>query len=290
MAAWLAGVPVDIAGIRQVSQELVVHYTGATDGSFVPVRGERLREVDLRYADAMLRRLRALGEPRLVRARPLSERIAGCCRDFTLLFVTLARAKGIPARLRVGYGTYFRPGWWLDHVVAEVWDGAAARWRLVEPEITDSFARDSAAGGRLDPLDLPPDRFVTGPRAWLAARAGEIDPERCVVAPDLDEPYTRGWSSLRAHVVLDLAALAKVEMVLWDQWGLLDDADPLARAPLLDAVARDTADPAVRAATVARWIGHDGIAVPDTVTSYSPAWQGPRPVDVRRARGGVLPA
>lgn len=267
----------------------MTQYTGATDGSFVPVRGERLAEVDLRYAEAMLARLEVLGGP-LARTRPLAERIVGCCRDFTVLFLALARQAGLPARARVGYATYFRPGWYLDHVVAEIWDAGQGRWRFVEPEVTDAFAARHAAGGAFDPLDVPPDRFVTGPRAWQLARDGRIDPQRCVVAPDLDVPYTREWSSLRVHVVLDLAALAKTETLLWDQWGLLDDPDPLDRADLLDAVAADTADPLVCAATVADWAGRDGLALPPSVTSYSPAWQGPRPVDVRRTQAGRLRA
>jgi hypothetical protein len=271
-ADWLRDVPSDITAIRRVSQELVVHYTGATDGSFIPIRGERLSEVDLRYAEVMLGRLRSLGEPRLHRRRTLSERIVGCCRDFSLLFVTLARAKGIPARFRVGYAAYFTPGWPLDHVIAEVWDAGEERWRLVEPEVTDAFVDGHAAGGPFNPLDVPPDRFLTGPEAWIRARAGRLDPERCVVAPDFEEPYTRGWSSLRVHVVHDLAALARVEMLLWDQWGLMDDADPLARAALLDAVARDTVDPACPTETIAHWLRQGGLAIPETVTSYSPAW------------------
>lgn len=163
-----------------------------------------------------------------------------------------------------------------------------ARWRLVEPEVTAGFVAAHAAGGTFDPLDVPRDRFVTGLDAWRMARARQADPAHFVVAPAVDDPYTRGWLSLRVHVVLDLAALAKAEMLLWDEWGLMDDADPLARATLLDRVAADTADPMVPPATIAQWIGQEGLAISETVTSYSPAWDGPRPVDVRRARVGAL--
>jgi transglutaminase-like putative cysteine protease len=45
---------------------------------------------------------------------------------FTLLLVALPRARGIPARARVGFGTYFEPGQFLDHRVAEWWNERAA--------------------------------------------------------------------------------------------------------------------------------------------------------------------
>ena len=277
--------PGDLAALRAVSQQLVAHYAGSSDGTSGPVEGERLHEVDTRYADAMFARLLTLGSPTLSRPRTPEERIVGCCRDFAVLFVTMARHHGHPARVRVGYATYFRAEWYLDHVIAEVWDSAQRHWRLIEPEIGDQFV---PAGEAFDPLDVPPERFVTGPRAWLAARAGQIDPERFVVAPDLDEPYTRGWLSLRHHLVQDLAALNKAEMLVWDQWGILDEEDPLRHAEMLDQLARVTSQPNYSPAEVARWSRQEGLAVPSKVTSYSPAHVAPLIVDVDPVLAGML--
>jgi hypothetical protein len=241
--------------------------------------------VDTRYAQTMFARLLAKGPPTLSRPRPTEERIAGCCRDFAVLFVTMARHKGYPARVRVGYATYFQAGWYLDHVIAEVWDSDQQRWRLIEPEISDHFV---PKGGAFDPLDVPPERFVTGPRAWLAARAGQIDPERFVVAPDLDVPYTRSWLSLRHHVVQDLAALSKAEMLVWDQWGILNEDKPLGHADLLDQLARMTSHPDCSATDVVRWSQQEGLRVSPTVTSYSPAYPSPLTVDVSPVFAGML--
>jgi len=280
--------PSDLRGLRDVSRQLVAHYMFGGDEAGGPVSGPRLVEVDTRYADAMLGRLLELGAPSLARERPLAERIVGCCRDFTVLFVAMARHKGIPARMRVGYATYFQPGWHVDHVIAEVWDGGEGRWRLVEPEIGDDFV--PADGAPFEPLDVPPDRFVTGPRAWLAARSGRLDPERCVVTPDLPIPYTRSWLSLRHHVVQDLAALCKAEMLLWDEWGMLREDDPLREASTLDRLSAALADPACSVAEVASWARQDGLRVPPTVTSYSPAHPGPLEVDVSRVLAGMMGA
>jgi len=43
-----------------------------------------------------------------------------------------------------------------------VWNAGQARWRLVEPEVTDTFVTSYAAGGPFDPLDVPRDRFIPG--------------------------------------------------------------------------------------------------------------------------------
>ena len=109
----------------------------------------------------------------------------------------------------------------IDHEIAEVWDGSAERWRLVEPEIDDGHT-DPADGASFDVLDVPPDRFLTAPRAWQLARSGAVDPERFVTDPDLEIPATRGWPQLRHNLVHDLAALNKTEMLLWEDWGMPD--------------------------------------------------------------------
>src|SRR5713101_1902432 len=146
-------VPSTLKGLREVSQQLVAHYMGSSDGATRQITGERLKEVDMRYADAMFARLLEMGPQKLSRERPPDQRIAGCCRDFAVLFVAMARHKGIPARIRAGYATYFKPGWYLDHVIAEAWDTNAKRWRLIEPEISDALA----AKAKFDPLDVPSD-------------------------------------------------------------------------------------------------------------------------------------
>jgi hypothetical protein len=57
------------------------------------------------------------------------------------LFVSFARAHGIPARTRVEFAGYFMPGWWLDHVVGEIWDA-------VDPKLVGSWLRN-------EPLRIP---------------------------------------------------------------------------------------------------------------------------------------
>jgi hypothetical protein len=141
------------------------------------------------------------------------------------------------ARARVGFAAYFHPGWLIDHVVAEVWDDAAGRWRLVDPEM-DGGWKPEVNGQSVDWLDLTPDQFVTGPRAWRAAREGGSDPERCVVYPEVDVPVLRGWPYIAHNVIHDLAALNKTEMLLWEGWGMQPYVSPPSSPALTRTAAR----------------------------------------------------
>jgi hypothetical protein len=258
--------------MRTAARELVFHYSADGDFAANGIEASRIAEVDTRYAEDMLARLVQLADLPLGHPRTPAQRMVGCCRDFTVLFLAIARAHGVPARARVGFATYFHPGWFIDHVIAEVWDAAQQRWRLVDPELADDHIA-AVDGARVDPEDVPPDRFVTGPRAWRLCRAGTADAHRFVVNPDLYIPVTRGWSYVRHNLVHDLAALSGQEMLLWDYWGLAEIAGEPTPAQLaaLDELAAATCSSDVPLEQVQSFAQRDGFRVPAVVTSYSPA-------------------
>jgi Transglutaminase-like superfamily len=273
-------VPGPLTAMRAAARGLVFHYRADGDFAAHGITAGRIAEIDTRYARDMLRRLVSLADRPLAEPRTPSERLVGCCRDFTVLFLSMAREHGIPARARVGFATYFHPGWYIDHVVAEIWDAAGGRWRLVDPELADDHV-SSVDGARVDPEDLTSSQFLTGPAGWLACRSGAVDAERFVVDPDLDVPATRGWPYVRHNLIHDLAALSKHEMLLWDNWGWteMDELSPEQLAALDDlAAAASTSE--VPLATIKSFYERDGLAVPATVTSYSPAAEVPLQVSV----------
>lgn len=277
--------PDDLAALRQASSQLVFHYRAGGDFAANGVPGERMAEIDTRYAEAMFGLVLGRGDPALGRDRQPPDRTVGCCRDSTVFFLALARHKGIPARARVGFATYLVPGWLTDHVVAEVWDEHDVRWRLVDPDVEATWT--PAANGRaVDLLDLTADDFVTGPRAWQAARAGTTDPRRHVVDPSVDVPMLTGWPYIAHNAIHDLAALNKTEMLLWDYWGLLltftsgQVAEP--HAALIDEICAVTADPGIGPDVLAG-LGHrEGLRIPPVVTCYDPNSLAPRQINVSR--------
>lgn len=276
----LLALPANPDALTQVSSHLVFHYRADGDWEANGIGTERANEINLCYAADMLERLLEL-DPSLSAERPAAKRILGCCRDFSTLYASMLRQHGIPCRCRVGFASYFDPGWWIDHVVVEVWEGE--RWRMIDPELRPTFtARD---GGPLDRLDLHPDRFMTASRAWLEARAGRLDPARVVVSPQLEVPETRGWPQITHNLVHDVAALNGIELLLWQDWGasLVDDALAPGVAGVLDQAATATSDPAVPAAVVRDWADHELFRVPDAVLQVDPLSIEFSQVDVRRA-------
>lgn len=279
----LDAVPGDLASLQRTARQLVFHYRADGDFAENNIAAERIAEIDTRYADRMFGRLFELHDVPLGTERLPHQRLVGCCRDFTVLFLAMARHRGVPARARVGFATYFVAGWNVDHEIAEVWDAAEQHWRLVDPELLDGHL-DPSDGAAIDPLDVPADRFIVAPRAWMACRAGEADPARFVVDPGLEIPQTRGWPYLVHNLLHDLAALNKQEMVLWDTWGLAE-RDELAAAHLdvLDRAARIMVSGMAAADQLRELDSREELGVPATVTSHSPAADAPLLVAVERS-------
>jgi hypothetical protein len=270
----------DPDALTAISSRLVFHYRGDGDWEANGISADRADEINLCYAADMFARLHEL-EPSLGAVRPPAQRILGCCRDFSTLYVSMLRHHQIPSRCRVGFAGYFEPDWWMDHVVAEVW--ADERWRMIDPELLPGFT--AGDGAPVNRLDLHPDRFLTAPQAWLAARAGEIDPARVVVAPTLEVPATRGWPQLAHNLTHDIAALNGIELLLWQDWGASLVDDVLARdvVEVLDRAAHIAADPGASLAALRDAADHELLRVPERVAQIDPVSFGFDQVDIRRA-------
>jgi hypothetical protein len=127
--------------------------------------------------------------------------------------VALLRAKGIPARARCGFGSYFRPGWFEDHWIAESWDSHDGCWRMVDAQLDDTWRKMIDFTG--DQFALTATEFLTAGHAWQAWRRGELDADRC----GLSAINEHGANWIAGNLRLDLAALNKIEMLPWDVWG-----------------------------------------------------------------------
>ncbi|MFI2365486.1 transglutaminase domain-containing protein [Promicromonospora sp. NPDC019610] len=143
--------------------------------------------------------------------RTHAQQVAGCCRDHTLLTLGVLRTHDVPARSRIGFATYFTPGWNADHVVGERWDGR--RWLRFDPELDqkdfDFDVHDMPTG--------PGSPFVTAAEAWLAIRAGTVDPATYGVTTEV--PYLHGKDFVRSYVLYEVAHRHRDELLLWDFWG-----------------------------------------------------------------------
>ena len=263
------GLPNDLRGLSKVVQGLVVHYRNRElRSAHVPKR--RLREVNIRYVDRMLDRLLELDPRPLAEPRPLNRRIVGCCRDFATLFTSMARHKGIPARIRVGFANYFAffpRSCWIDHTIAEFWDSRRGTWRLADPEQGPALVRENRI--TFDPTDVPWGRFLTGGDAWTMCREGGGNPDDFCVEPE-SEP--RGLWFVRSRLLLDLAALNQEELLLWDSWGATAPNLRLTKRGLgsLDRLAQATSRRPPPRATLARFYRRKQWRHPAEVNCFSP--------------------
>ncbi|KAJ4158080.1 uncharacterized protein LMH87_008625 [Akanthomyces muscarius] len=279
--AAIAALPSDIPALHHAANQLVLHYRAQA----AYVLPERQSEIHTRYAAVMFTRLFTRGPGATLSAdRERLDQTVGCCRDSALLLVSLARSKGYAARIRSGFASYFAPGYMLDHVVAEIWEPDAQRWRLVDADVP------RAAG--VDVLDLRPGiDFQTAPQAWRQVRAGggAVATSRYTGFVDAP-PDLRGEPFIAHNVLHDLAALDKTELLLWEEWGVLLDyayteSMPEAEKDRLDEVSAVTEHQGVRIEDVKRFMEREELAVPKTVMLYDPYAPDspPKPVDVSRA-------
>jgi Transglutaminase-like superfamily len=198
------------------------------------VPAQRLTERGIRPAAGLLEALLAMDTASLSTAREPGCRVVGTCRHFAVLACALLRHRGIPARARCGFATYFQPAKGLDHWVIEYRQDGDTQWTRLDVEY---LGHELA----VSPADLQPGEFLTGGEAWAAHRDGQIDAEAFGVYG------TENWgpAEIRGNAIRDLAALNKVEMLPWDEWGRMTASyrgeTDAGYDALIDEIARVTA-------------------------------------------------
>lgn len=201
----LHDLPGDAAGICRLAAGLVIQ---PWDAEPLGRPADRFGENQMRAVGDLVDVLLAMDPSPLTVARPPERRVIGTCRHFSLFTCALLRHRGIAARARCGFATYFQPGQGVDHWVIEYWHERENRWVRVDSEILGKPVLER-------PEDLVAGQFLTGGEAWAAFRSGQIDAARYGVYG------TDNWgpAEIRGNAIRDLAALNKVETLPWDEWG-----------------------------------------------------------------------
>lgn len=270
-AALFDALPADLPGLTAVIRNLVIHYRGGG----IEFTGDRYDEINHRWVSAMLATDQRRNGTALAVPREPFDRIVGCCRDFTLLTVSALRHKGIPARSRIGFASYFANGFNHDHVVVEYWNGD--RWVMVDAQL------EPGPAWAFDTQDMEPGWFRSAAEVWLGFRSGSLDGDDFGVDPSL--PIRGGWF-IRNYVFFQLAHLQGDELLLWDGWGAqsgsLDGADlDLTDEIATLLVASDNGDTAASDALAARYAEDPRLHPGDQIMQLSPAGHSPVTVDLK---------
>lgn len=211
--AYLKALPADVPGLVRVLQGLAIHIFWA-ERYGLKLDEERQAEVQIRPAAPKLARLLALDGAPLTSPRPFERRLVCNCRDFSLLLSAMLRTKGIAARARCGFGTYFMPNHYEDHWVVEYWHAAEGRWVMVDAQLDDF--QQKVLGISFDTLDMPRGAFVIAGEAWRMCRAGQADPDTFGIF------QWKGLDFIRGNLMRDLLSLNKFEVLPWDMWSALE--------------------------------------------------------------------
>ena len=222
--------PASILDLVNLVQGVTIHVFWA-DRYGLNVPSERMGELQLRSMERRLARTMELDASPLTEPRCREKKLLGNCRDHSLFLASLLRHKGIPARARCGFGTYFMPDHFEDHWVVEYWNQEQSRWVFVDAQL--DVLQCEVLKINFDTLDVPRDQFIVGGKAWQMCRSGEQAPEKFGIF-DMN-----GLGFVRGNLVRDVASLNKIELLPWDCWGVIlaESLDDPADLAALDEVA-----------------------------------------------------
>ena len=256
----ITNLPTEPAQLVKLVQNALIHQHMAEWAYGIILDDERKKEPWLRTVGEKLAWLKAHGYRHIAEPHPIGEHMVGVCRDFSVLAVGLFRAAGIPARARCGFATYFEKDKYVDHWVLEWWNAEKQAWQLTDAQM------DDAQRGRLrldfDPMDVPRDRFLTGPVSWIMARTGQADPTVFGIFK------WWGYGYLCGNLLLDANSLHNVPMQPWDEWdgykAIPTDTLPQEDWAVLDELARLTGQVDEAYDAFRQFVEtHDKIRVPD---------------------------
>ena len=207
-AALLNDLPADVGALVGVIQGLLIHADWLDDYLLDKQRAAAHSRETLSIAERLGQILEI--DPSPLRApRPPGSRSIGTCRDYSLMLCSFLRSRGVPARLRCGFASYFGDNW-EDHWVCEYWDRPAGTWRLADAQLDEKLREKLEI--RFDPAKVPRRSFMAAGAAWRECRAGRDDPDR------FGHGVAAGLWFVKVNVLRDHHALNNRETSPWDGW------------------------------------------------------------------------
>jgi len=209
----LYALPDALPDLVQSIQGLMLHMHWASRHGLTLNRA-RKEEANLRTMKDRLDKIITLCDEPLNYSRLITQKSVGTCRDFALMLTSIFRQRGVPARARCGFGTYFTKGRFEDHWVCEFWMEKQSSWVMVDPQL--DALQIEVLGIDFDPLDMPRTKFVTGGQAWQLCRSKQVDPKRFGIF------NMNGLGFVKGNLIRDFLALNKVEILPWDNFMLIN--------------------------------------------------------------------
>ncbi len=210
----LVALPDDIRELGLLVRQNFVHRTTLADGNTDSNTDLRFGDMtkmpwwrqpeddNLATASAMLAELYRRDERGFIPDRRVEDKLVLTCRYDAIIVASILKAKGIPARVRSGFGSYFEPKQSDDHWISQYWSDTEGRWITIDVDGSISYI------GELDPYDISEGQFDWSAKAWLDVRSGKTDPNYFWNAADC-----RGLMPIAWELFYDFHCLMNDEIV-----------------------------------------------------------------------------
>jgi hypothetical protein len=149
----------------------------------------------------------------LIEPRKPEKRVISHCRDYAVLLCSFLRHKGIPARARAGFATYFEV-LHQSHWICEYWCENGKKWVIVDAQL-DAIQAEHY-GIDFNPPDVPVGKFLSAGQEYELTHKNS----------DLKGEDLKDWMYVAKRSLLqDFAALNKVEVEVFDVTDFIDVDD-----------------------------------------------------------------
>ncbi|MEX3238720.1 transglutaminase-like domain-containing protein [Serratia quinivorans] len=212
----LESIPDDVSGIFYVCRNIMEHYQGINAGNI-----SRLRypEIEMDKVSDILQALIDNGVTDLSKPVPLGKKVIGNCFNIAKLAVSFMRYKGIPARLRYAYCTYFNhknnPNVNSEQVLAEYWCAEKQRWFRGDPSMNWEILDHLGINVDVDFLDVSKQLSQPISDVWLNCRTQQWNFDDYGVSLDISRRRA-GMGHVALKMTHDLACLNHIELYAFD--------------------------------------------------------------------------
>ena len=234
--------PNNIPALCKIIQGLLIHVGTLKTLYDLELPKSRIEDISLKTIQEVLDKIKGLENHPLAVPREPKKRVVTICKHFAMLLCSMLREKGIPARTRCGFATYFQGGWFEDHWICEYWNNKQKRWVRVDPQIDDLQAiAYHIDREKINFLDLPKGVFFPAGVLWKLYRDGFVEGK---VQGFMDNDKFGEWY-IRGNMLRDFFALNEIEYLYSEKNSIMGKDKKLTKQDLklLDKISEYTSKP-----------------------------------------------
>jgi acyl-coenzyme A synthetase/AMP-(fatty) acid ligase/aryl carrier-like protein len=201
----------DVFDIFQAARNVVEHHAGINTDK-IPLN--RYVEMEIDKVSDMLETLAKNGITTLAEPIPLEKKVVGNCFNISKVAVSLLRQKGIPARIRYAYCSYFYPDFSHEQALVEYWDSANGRWKRGDASMNHEIMDHLEIDVDIDLLDVSPELSQPIADVWIGCRSGKLD--FADYGASVENRKRGGLGHVAHKLTHDLACLNQIELMACD--------------------------------------------------------------------------